>query len=111
MNERLNQFKDYIKGKRVALLGMGISNRAAVDFLLSAGAILSARDQNPSPNAEITEFLAWNSHSLQRVFKSAYETARRIGKCAVKVKENRGIFFHLISLSLFSVKLSIVYLS
>ena len=45
MNERLNQFKDYIKGKRVALLGMGVSNRAAVDFLLSAGAILSARDQ------------------------------------------------------------------
>jgi UDP-N-acetylmuramoylalanine--D-glutamate ligase len=57
MNERLNEFQNYIKGKRVALLGMGISNRAAVDFLLSSGAVLSARDQNPSPSAETTEFL------------------------------------------------------
>ena len=57
MNERLKQFQAEIKGKKVALLGMGISNRAAVDFLLSAGAILSARDQNPNPSTEITEFL------------------------------------------------------
>ncbi len=57
MNERLKQFQDEIKGKKVALLGMGVSNRAAVDFLISAGAVLSARDQNPNPNAEITEFL------------------------------------------------------
>ncbi len=57
MNERLEQFKRYIQNKRVALLGMGISNRAAVDFLLSAGAVLSARDKNPAPDAEITEFL------------------------------------------------------
>ena len=70
MNERLNQFKDYIKGKRVALLGMGISNRAAVDFLLSAGAILSARDQNPSPNAEITEFLT--SRGVKMVYGEHY---------------------------------------
>jgi UDP-N-acetylmuramoylalanine-D-glutamate ligase len=28
-----------------------------VDFLLSAGAILSARDKNPAPDAEMTEFL------------------------------------------------------
>ncbi len=57
MNERLHCFKDYIKGKHVTLLGMGISNRAAADFLLSAGAVLSARDKNPSPSAQITEFL------------------------------------------------------
>lgn len=57
MNERLKQFQDEIKGKKVALLGMGVSNRAAVDFLLSAGAVLSARDQNPNPNEDITEFL------------------------------------------------------
>ena len=57
MNERLKEFQHEIKGKKVALLGMGVSNRAAVDFLLSAGAILTARDQNPNPSAEITEFL------------------------------------------------------
>ena len=70
MNERLNQLKDYIKGKRVALLGMGISNRAAVDFLLSAGAILSARDQNPNPNAEITEFLT--SRGVKMIYGEHY---------------------------------------
>lgn len=70
MNERLNQFKDYIKGKRVALLGMGISNRAAVDLLLSAGAILSARDQNPNPNAEITEFLT--SRGVKMIYGEHY---------------------------------------
>jgi UDP-N-acetylmuramoylalanine--D-glutamate ligase len=70
MNERLNQFKDYIKGKRVALLGMGISNRDAVDFLLSAGAILSARDQNPNPNAEITEFLT--SRGVKMIYGEHY---------------------------------------
>ena len=57
MNERLKQFQNEIKGKKIALLGMGISNRAAVDFLLSAGAELTARDQNPNPSEEITEFL------------------------------------------------------
>ena len=70
MNERLNQLKEYINGKRVALLGMGISNRAAVDFLLSAGAILSARDQNPSPNAEITEFLT--SRGVKMIYGERY---------------------------------------
>ena len=70
MNERLNQFKNYINGKRVALLGMGISNRAAVDFLLSAGAVLSARDQNPNPNEEITEFLT--SRGVKMIYGENY---------------------------------------
>lgn len=70
MNERLQQFKNYIKGKRVALLGMGISNRAAVDFLLSAGAQLSARDQNPNPNAQITEFLT--SRGVKMIYGEGY---------------------------------------
>ena len=49
MNERLKQFQDEIKGKKVALLGMGVSNRAAVDFLLSAGAVLSDCSYSSSP--------------------------------------------------------------
>jgi UDP-N-acetylmuramoylalanine--D-glutamate ligase len=49
---------------------MGISNRAAVDFLLSAGAILSARDQNPNPNAEITEFLT--SRGVEMIYGDRY---------------------------------------
>ncbi len=58
MNEKLKAFKAYIAGKTVALVGMGISNRAAVDFLLSCGAHLTARDKNPAPSEEIREFLA-----------------------------------------------------
>lgn len=70
MNERLQTFKNNIKNKKVALLGMGISNRAAVDFLLSAGAILSARDKNPAPDAEITEFLT--SRGVKMIYGEGY---------------------------------------
>ena len=70
MNERLQSFKNYIKNKKVTLIGMGISNRAAVDFLLSAGAVLSARDKNPSPDAEITEFLT--SRGVKMIYGEQY---------------------------------------
>ena len=70
MNERLQKFKDYIKGKKVTLIGMGISNRAAVDFLISAGAVLSARDKNPTPDAEITEFLT--SRGVEMIYGEHY---------------------------------------
>lgn len=45
MNEKLNDFLNYIKGKRVALLGFGISNSSIVDFLLDAGVCLTVRDR------------------------------------------------------------------
>ena len=70
MNERLKQYQNEIKGKKIALLGMGISNKAAVDFLLSAGAVLSARDQNPAPSAEITEFLT--SRGVKMIYGKDY---------------------------------------
>ena len=70
MNERLKQYQNEIKGKKIALLGMGISNKAAVDFLLSAGAVLSARDQNPAPSAEITDFLT--SRGVKMIYGKDY---------------------------------------
>ncbi|MBQ8497051.1 MAG: UDP-N-acetylmuramoyl-L-alanine--D-glutamate ligase [Clostridia bacterium] len=70
MNERLQSFKNYIKNKKVALIGMGISNRAAVDFLLSSGAILSARDKNSVPDAEMTEFLT--SRGVKMIYGEQY---------------------------------------
>ena len=70
MNTRLVQFRNAIKNKKVTLIGMGISNRAAVDFLLSAGAILSARDKNPNPDAEITEFLT--SRGVKMIYGEHY---------------------------------------
>ena len=49
INEKLEKFKEYIKGKTVALVGAGISNMSCVDMLLSYGARLTVRDKNPDP--------------------------------------------------------------
>ena len=70
MNQKLEAFRAYIEGKTVALLGMGISNRAAVDFLLSMGARLTARDKNPAPEMEITEFLT--SRGVKMIYGDGY---------------------------------------
>ena len=70
MNETLEKFKSWVRGKKVALLGFGISNRAAVDLLLSMGAILSARDKDPAPDAETTEFLT--SRGVEMIFGEHY---------------------------------------
>lgn len=51
MNTRLEKFSEYIKGKKVALIGAGISNMAAVDFLLSRGAVVSVRDKRETLDA------------------------------------------------------------
>ena len=40
----LAYFKEKMRGKRAVLLGLGISNRAAVDFLLEVGMSIEARD-------------------------------------------------------------------
>lgn len=39
------EYKITIKGKRVGVLGLGVSNMPLVDFLLSAGAVVTARDK------------------------------------------------------------------
>ncbi len=70
MNTRLVQFQNDIKNKKVTLVGMGISNRAAVDFLLSAGAILTARDKNPAPDAETVHFLI--SRGVKMIYGDHY---------------------------------------
>jgi len=45
MNERLQRFKEYIKGKRVSVIGIGVSNTPLIDLLLSYGAKLTAHDK------------------------------------------------------------------
>lgn len=56
MNSKIKDFSEYIKGKKVALIGAGVSNMAAVDFLLSMGALLSVRDkQNDEAKAKMLE--------------------------------------------------------
>lgn len=46
MNEKLEKFKKYIKGKSASLLGFGISNSSMADFLVSSGARVTVRDKN-----------------------------------------------------------------
>ena len=53
MNSKIKDFSEYIKGKKVGLIGAGVSNMAAVDLLLSMGAVLSVRDkQNDKEKAK-----------------------------------------------------------
>ena len=52
MNTKLEKFYEYINGKNVGLIGAGVSNMAAVDFLLSAGARLTVRDKNRDAEKE-----------------------------------------------------------
>ncbi|MBQ4136671.1 MAG: UDP-N-acetylmuramoyl-L-alanine--D-glutamate ligase, partial [Clostridia bacterium] len=42
---RLEEFFEYINGKRVALLGLGVSNTPLIDFLLSHKAKIIAHDK------------------------------------------------------------------
>lgn len=41
---KLTEFKKYIKGKTASVVGIGISNTPLIDFLLSCGATVTARD-------------------------------------------------------------------
>ena len=41
---KLDAFKKYIKNKRITVVGIGISNTPLIDFLLSNGAYVTARD-------------------------------------------------------------------
>lgn len=45
MNEMLEKFLDKIKGKTVAVIGIGISNKPLIDFLLRHGAKVTAYDK------------------------------------------------------------------
>lgn len=49
MNEKLEKFKEYIKGKEVAMIGAGISNMASLDLLLRFGASVTMYDRSPEP--------------------------------------------------------------
>ncbi|MBQ4574523.1 MAG: UDP-N-acetylmuramoyl-L-alanine--D-glutamate ligase [Clostridia bacterium] len=44
-NTALERFAALVAGKRVAVIGVGISNRPLIDMLLGAGAIVTARDR------------------------------------------------------------------
>ncbi len=44
MTEKINAFRQEIKNKKVSVIGIGISNRPLIDFLLDCGALVTAHD-------------------------------------------------------------------
>ena len=52
-NEKLEKFKNEIKGKKVAALGIGISNVPVIENLVKLGALVSARDKKEKISDEI----------------------------------------------------------
>ena len=45
VNEKLKEFETYIKGKKVAIIGLGVSNIPLLDYLYEKGAIVSIFDK------------------------------------------------------------------
>ncbi len=44
ITDKIKNYKDSIKGKRISVCGIGVSNLPLIDFLLSAGSSVTARD-------------------------------------------------------------------
>ena len=53
INKKLEKFKKEIKGKKVAVLGIGISNVPVIKSLVKLGALVSARDKKENISDEI----------------------------------------------------------
>jgi UDP-N-acetylmuramoylalanine--D-glutamate ligase len=45
MKKDFKEFKDFIKGKKTAVVGLGVSNRPLIDFLIGMGAVVSGFDK------------------------------------------------------------------
>ena len=54
-NKKLDEFKKNIKGKKIAVLGLGVSNIPAIKYLYSLGAIIYAHDENENLSNEALE--------------------------------------------------------
>ncbi len=57
MNSKLETFKQNIKGKRVVVLGIGISNKPLIQMLLSYGAIVTACDKKDDLTPELVSLM------------------------------------------------------
>lgn len=44
INERLVEFENYIKGRKVAIIGLGVSNLPLIDYMNEKGAITTIFD-------------------------------------------------------------------
>ncbi len=44
---KLSEFQNYIKNKKVSVIGLGVSNVPLIEFLHGCGAVITARDKKP----------------------------------------------------------------
>ena len=58
MNSKLNEFKNKIKGSKVAVMGVGISNRPLIRYIYSLGADITAFDKLPSDDKVLSKTMA-----------------------------------------------------
>ena len=57
-NQRLEDFKEYIKGRRCAVIGIGISNRPLIAWLAGLGAKVTAFDKLASDDPVMSKTIA-----------------------------------------------------
>lgn len=57
MNSKLETFKQNMKGKKVVVLGIGISNKPLIQMLLSYGATVTACDKNDELTPELVSLM------------------------------------------------------
>ncbi len=70
MSQIWETFKARYEGKLVGLLGIGVSNRAALEPLVHAGAFVSVRDQNPNQSEALSAYL--DEHEICCSFGETY---------------------------------------
>ena len=58
MNSKLNYFKKKIRGSKVAVMGVGISNRPLIRYIYSLGADITAFDKLPSDDKVLSKTMA-----------------------------------------------------
>ena len=51
-NKKLQEFEDYIRGKKVAIIGLGVSNIPLIDYFYGLGAKVSVFDKRPIEKLE-----------------------------------------------------------
>ena len=55
MNDKILKFKDEIKGKKVSVIGMGVSNIPAIKYLHGLGANIIGRDKKEKIPEELKD--------------------------------------------------------
>ena len=54
-NRKITEFHQYISGRKIAVLGVGISNRPLIRYIHSLGAVITAFDALPEDDAVLTK--------------------------------------------------------